>query len=45
MGKALNKRGKASHCSRAHKEGRNKPVSGLKYKRKTTRGWVTERVR
>ena len=45
MGKALNKRGKASHCSRAHKRGENKAPSGLTYKRKTTRGWTTERVR
>lgn len=26
MGKALNRRGKYSHCTRAQKKGRNKPA-------------------
>ena len=45
MGKGLNRRGKSSHCSRAHKRGENKAPSGLQVKRKTKRGWTTERVR
>ena len=45
MSKALNKRGKMGHNTRSHKAGRNKAPSGLQVKRKTKRGWATERVR
>jgi len=45
MGKSMNSKGKMSHTSRAHKRGENKAPSGLTYKRKTKRGWSSERVR
>jgi len=45
VGKALNRRGKQGHNTRSHKAGRNKAPSGLQVKRKTKRGWTTERVR
>jgi len=45
MGKLMNSKGKMAHNSRSHKRGDNKAPSGLQVKRKTKRGWTTERVR
>jgi len=45
MGKLMNSKGKMGHNTRSHKAGRNKAPSGLQVKRKTKRGWTTERVR
>ena len=45
MGKSMGASGKMGHNTRSHKAGRNKPVSGLQVKRKTKRGWTTEKVR
>ena len=45
MGKSMGASGKMGHNTRSHKAGRNKAPSGLTYRRKTSKGWVTERVR
>ena len=45
MGKSMGASGKMGHNTRSHKAGRNRAPSGLQVKRKTKRGWTTERVR
>jgi len=45
VGKAQNKKGKMGHNTRSHQRGENKAPSGLTYKRKTKKGWETNKVR